>query len=548
MEKKETAYIKIRGAKVHNLKDVDIDIPKNKLVVITGLSGSGKSSWAFDTIYAEAERGLVESLSSYARQFLGVQDKPDVEKMEGLSPAISIDQKSVSKNPRSTVGTITEIYDYLRILFARIGKPFCPNCGKSVGKQTVDQIVDRIKAFKQGQEIVILAPLVSGKKGEHRSILEEVERGGFLKVRLDREFMPIEEAKDKALDKKKKHSIEVIVDRFLLNREIERSRMADSVETALKVGKGILVVQAGGQDYFFSEKFSCPDCGIDLPDIEPRIFSFNSPYGACSECTGLGAQLEVDPELVLPNTGLTLGEGAIRPWASASHRVGRQSWYWWLLSDLAERHGFSLSVPVKDLSQKIIELILYGEECRSPTSAASPGAGRPRESRTSENSFEGVIPNLKRRWKETDSDFTRAEIEKYMIIKVCPDCSGTRLRQEALGAKIGEESISSIADRTVEKSEEFFGELAANKKNVLSKAEFQVALPLVKEILKRLQFLKDVGLEYLTLSRESTTLAGGEAQRIKLATQIGSRLTGIIYILDEPSIGLHARDHARLIK
>ena len=543
----EANIIKIRGARVHNLKDIDVDIPKNKLVVITGLSGSGKSSLAFDTIYAEAERRFVESLSSYARQFLGVQDKPDVEKMEGLSPAISIDQKSVSKNPRSTVGTITEIYDYLRILFARIGKPFCPNCGKPVGKQTVDQIVDRIKAFKAGQEIVILAPLISGKKGEHRSILEEVERGGFLKVRLDGEFMPIEEAKDKALDKKKKHSIEVIVDRFLLNRDIERSRMADSVEIALKVGKGILVVQGGSQDYFFSEKFSCPDCGIDLPDIEPRIFSFNSPYGACPECTGLGSQLEVDSELVLPNTRLTLGEGAIRPWASASHRVGRQSWYWWLLSDLAERHGFSLSVPVKDLSQKIIELILYGEECRSPTSAASPGAGRPRESRTSENSFEGVIPNLKRRWKETDSDFTRAEIEKYMIIKKCPICEGRRLRRETLAVKILDKNIADVSVMSIEGAKEFLG-VSMYQYIKTSKRMQIIAEPLLKEILQRLKFLMDVGLEYLTIERESTSLSGGEAQRIRLATQIGSQLTGILYILDEPSIGLHQRDQERLIK
>jgi len=530
--------IKIRGARVHNLKNIDVDIPKNKLVVITGLSGSGKSSLAFDTIYAEAERRFVESLSSYARQFLGVQDKPDVEKMEGLSPAISIDQKSVSKNPRSTVGTITEIYDYLRILFARIGKPFCPQCGKPVGKQTVDQIVDRIRQFKSGQEILILAPLVSDKKGEHRLILEEVERGGFLKVRLDGEFMPIEEAEDKMLDKKKKHFIEVVVDRFLLNRDIERSRMADSVETALKVGKGILVVQAGSQDYFFSEKFACIDCGIDLPDIEPRIFSFNSPYGACSECTGLGSQLEVDPELVLPNTRLTLGEGAIRPWASASHRVGRQSWYWWLLTDLAERHKFSLNTSVKELSKDVIDLILYGEERRSPTSAGS---------RTSENSFEGVIPNLKRRWKETDSDFTRAEIEKYMLIKKCPVCEGRRLRRETLAVKILDKNIADISVMSIGEARIFLS-VSMYQYIKTSKRLQTIAEPLVKEILKRLEFLMDVGLEYLTINRESTSLSGGEAQRIRLATQIGSQLTGILYILDEPSIGLHQRDQERLIK
>ncbi len=533
-----TGFIRIRGARVHNLQNISLNIPKNKLVVITGLSGSGKSSLAFDTIYAEAERRFVESLSSYARQFLGVKDKPEVESIEGLSPAISIDQKSISKNPRSTVGTITEIYDYLRILFARVGKPHCPQCMKPVGRQTADEIVNAIShlpkgpapetssRYGAGQEIFILAPLIRGKKGEHRGILEEVKRAGFIRARLDGELMLLDEAISKSLDKKKKHSIEVVVDRFALGPDIDRSRIRDSVETALKMGKGLLVVQSGvsngSSEILFSEHFACLDCGINLPEIEPRTFSFNSPYGACPVCTGLGSTLEVDPELVLPNPRLSIAEGAIRPWSSASHRVGRQSWYWWILDDLASRHNFSLNNPVGKLTPKIKNIILYGED--------------------KEKGFEGVIPNLKRRWKETDSDFTRAEIEKYMIIKTCPECLGKRLRREALAVSVAGENIASLTDKTVEQAEKFFNEVK------ISGNDLKIAAPLIKEISKRLRFLRDVGLDYLTLSRESTTLAGGEAQRIQLATQIGSRLTGIIYILDEPSIGLHARDHSRLIK
>ena len=537
MKKQRTGqgYIKIRGARVHNLKNIDLDIPKNKLVVITGLSGSGKSSLAFDTIYAEAERRFVESLSVYARQFLGVKDKPDVESIDGLSPAISIDQKSISKNPRSTVGTITEIYDYLRILFARIGKPHCPNCGKPVGRQTVDHMVDAIMRLPRHQSMLLLAPLVQGKKGEHKGVLEEVKRVGFLRVRLDGELVTLDEALGRALDKKRKHSIEVLVDRFLQASDIERPRVRDSIETALKIGKGLAMVHTNGKDTLFSEFFACTSCGTSLPDIEPRMFSFNSPYGACPECTGLGSTLEVVPELVLPNKRLSIAEGAIRPWASASHRVGRQSWYWWILTDLAERHRFSLNEPIAKLSKKIVDLILLGE-CSEKSETLNP-----------QGNFEGVIPNLKRRWKETDSDFTRSEIEKYMLVKVCPACRGARLRPETLAVKIGTESIASVTAQTVERAEIFFRELLDAKTARLSASERPIALPLCKEILKRLSFLRNVGLEYLTLSRESTTLAGGEAQRIQLATQIGSRLTGIIYVLDEPSVGLHHRDHARLI-
>ncbi len=546
-------FIKIRGARVHNLQNINLDIPKNKLVVITGVSGSGKSSLAFDTIYAEAERRFVESLSSYARQFLGIQDKPDVDSIDGLSPAISIDQKSVSKNPRSTVGTITEIYDYLRILFARIGKPHCPECGRPVGKQSIDRMVEEIKKLRT-REITILAPLVSGKKGEHKGILEELERAGFLRVRWDGAVIAIREARSLPVDKKKKHSLEVVVDRVTLDRDFDRSRIADSLETALKIGKGRVTVQVGergevgetarnkagrhnptispsgaihqaqrSNDLIFSEHFACTACGISLPDIEPRLFSFNSPYGACPQCTGLGSTLEVDPELVIPNKNLSIAEGAIRPWASASHRLGRQSWYWWMLEDLSERLRFSLNTQVKNLSKKAIDTILYGEEA---------------------GDFEGVIPNLKRRWKETDSEWTRAEIERYMIIKPCPLCRGQRLRKEALAVTVSGKNIALVTALDVRAAKEFFSALSKG----LAANEARIASPLVKEILKRLDFLVDVGLHYLTLDRESTTLAGGEAQRIQLATQIGSRLTGILYILDEPSVGLHARDHNRLIQ
>ena len=361
------SYIKIRGARVHNLKDIDLDIPKNKLVVITGLSGSGKSSLAFDTIYAEAERRFVESLSSYARQFLGIKEKPDVESISGLSPAIAIDQKSVSKNPRSTVGTITEIYDYLRILFARAGIPHCPSCGKPIGKQSADEIIKQIMKLSKGSRIGVIAPVVRSKKGEHRGVIAEIKRQGFLRIRIDKDPMRIEEAEEKALDPKKAHSIDVVVDRLIVDSSIDRPRLRESLETGLKIGKGLIIISAEeGKDapmteLLFSENFACAECGISLPDLEPRLFSFNSTYGACNRCTGLGSTLEVDPHLVMPNVNLTLAEGAIRPWATASHRVGRQSWYWWILSDLAERHKFSLNTPVKNLSKKIMDAILYGE-------------------------------------------------------------------------------------------------------------------------------------------------------------------------------------------
>lgn len=537
---KNEEFIKIRGARVHNLKNVSLDIPKNKLVVITGLSGSGKSSLAFDTIYAEGQRRYVESLSAYARQFLGVMDKPDVDSMDGLSPAIAIDQRSVSKNPRSTVGTITEIYDYLRLLFSRVGKPYCPECGQIISRQSPGFIAEQILKLPAGQPIMILAPLVSAKKGEHKGILEQAQKAGFVNVRVDGSVHRLEEALELELDKQKKHNVEIVIDRVSVpdkDNKDERARIIDSIETALKVGKGNMIVNKSLSDQMvkkklnhsmtqslndllFSELFACKKCGISLPAIEPRLFSFNSPFGACTECQGLGNKLEIDAKLVMPNLRLTLAEGAIRPWATASHRVGRQGYYYWLISKLAEANDFSLDVPAEELSGGIIKKILYGDV---------------------QNDYEGVIPNLERRWKETESDFARAEIEKYMLVRQCPLCQGTRLKPEALAVKIEKTDIAQISAMSIDGVKKYFSELK------LSAGDAEIARPIIKEILKRLSFLIDVGLDYLTISRESTTLSGGEAQRIRLATQIGSGLAGVVYILDEPSIGLHQRDLARLI-
>jgi len=535
-------YIKIRGARVHNLKNIDLDLPKNKLIVITGLSGSGKSSLAFDTLYAEGQRRYVESLSAYARQFLGVMDKPDVDKIEGISPAISIDQRKSTHNPRSTVGTITEIYDYLRLLYARIGKPHCPNCGKLISRQTIDQIVEQIIKFKKNiadakPEIMILGPVIRSKKGEHKAALEEIQRGGFARVRIDGSVYSIEDSLEKSLDKQKKHDVEVVVDRLILDKNLDRSRLVDSVEIALRLGKGIIIVNPKSQipmskkilnskpknennDFIFSEHFACEECGISLPELEPRLFSFNNPYGACSECTGLGEKLEVDPELVIPNKRLTIAEGAIWPWSRASHKVGRQGYYYAILSELAEKYKFSLDEEVKDLPKKALDVILYGD-----------------------GDFEGVIANLERRYHETDSDWTRQEIEQYMVIKLCPKCRGKRLKSEVLAVTVGELSIDKIVGLPMGKVKEFFKNLSKK----LSVGETKISAGILKEIVDRTQFLNDVGLSYLTLSRKAGTLAGGEEQRIRLATQIGSKLSGVLYILDEPSIGLHPRDQHRLI-
>lgn len=508
--------IKIRGARVHNLKNVSLDIPKNKLVVITGISGSGKSSLAFDTLYAEGQRRYVESLSAYARQFLGVMDKPDADSIEGISPAISIDQRKAAHNPRSTVGTITEIYDYLRLLFARVGIPHCPKCGEVVSKQTIDQIVEQVLKMKGKKEITILGPVVRGKKGEHQGVLEEIQKAGFVRVRIDGIVHRTEEALARALDRQKKHNIEVVVDRLVLEKGLDKSRLVDSLETGLKLGKGAVMVN----NLIFSENFACEKCGISLPEIEPRIFSFNSPFGACPACQGLGEKLEVDPKLVIPNPNLTIAEGAIFPWARASHKVGRQGYFFWKLSDLAKRYKFSLDVPVKELSKKTIDLVLYGE-----------------------GNFEGVIPSLERRYHETDSDYARQEIEQYMIERQCEKCQGKRLKEEVLAVTVGGKSIDQVVETPIDKILKFF-----QTENVRHPMSNKISQPIIKEIINRLQFLIDVGLDYLTLGRKADTLAGGEEQRIRLATQIGSKLTGVLYILDEPSIGLHARDQGRLIE
>ena len=538
----ENSFIKIRGARVHNLKNIDIDIPKNKLVVITGLSGSGKSSLAFDTLYAEGQRRYVESLSAYARQFLGVMDKPDVDKIEGISPAISIDQKKSSHNPRSTVGTITEIYDYLRLLYARIGKPHCPNCGKLISRQTVDQIVSQILKLPKQSEIMIFGPIIRGKKGEHTAVLQEIQRNGFVRTRIDGDIYLIEEALELQLDKQKKHTIEAVVDRLILDADLERSRLVDSLEIALRLGKGIVVVgvlsvvnvvsakkrsleqleQAKRySDITFSEHFACDACGISLPELEPRIFSFNNPYGACVQCMGLGERLEVEPNLVIPNKNLTLAEGAIFPWSRASHKVGRQGYYYSKLLELSAKHHFSLEEPVKNLPPKVIDIILRGD-----------------------GDFEGVIENLQRRYRETDSEWTRAEIEQYMIVKQCEKCHGKRLKPEVLAITVEGKSIYEMVTMPIDSVKEFFETLPKS----LTAGELKICQPIMKEIVDRTQFLMDVGLNYLNLDRKAGTLSGGEEQRIRLATQIGSKLSGVLYILDEPSIGLHAKDQHRLIE
>jgi len=511
-------FIKIRGARVHNLKNVSLKIPKNKFVVLTGISGSGKSSLAFDTIFAEGQRRYVESLSPYARQFLGVMQKPEVDEISGISPAISIDQKSVSRNPRSTVGTITEIYDYLRLLFARAGIPFCPKCGVEIKRQSVSQIADEVSKFPG--EFLILGPVVRGKKGEHRGILEEAKERGFSRVRVDGELITIEEALDASIDPKKSHSIEIVVDRIDGGEEIDRIRLVDSIEMALAMGKGIVVINKSGEDHVFSEQFSCPSCSFSMAELAPRTFSFNSPYGACPNCSGIGTEMDVDPSLVMPNKSLSIAEGAIKPWMGASHRVGRQGYFWRVLRGMSDKYGFSLTSPLKDLRNADLDIILYGD-----------------------NKYEGVVSSLIRRYKETDSEWTRHELEKYMTIKKCSECLGRRLTPEALAVTFNSKNIDEIVGMSISDSVSFFKSISSKKEK-----HAKVVSPIAKEILARLQFLLDVGLHYLTLERSADTLSGGEAQRLRLATQIGSKLSGVIYILDEPSIGLHARDQERLIR
>ena len=526
-----TKKIVIRGAKEHNLKNIDLEIPRDSLVVITGLSGSGKSSLAFDTIYAEGQRRYVESLSAYARQFLEQMEKPDVESIEGLSPAISIEQKKVSKNPRSTVGTVTEIYDYLRLLFARVGKPHCYKCGKEITSQTLQQITDQILALPRGSRIIVMAPIARGKKGEYKRELMMLRKDGFVRVKVDGEMRELEE--DIVLDKNKKHDIDVVVDRLILKDGI-RNRLVDSLEIASSLSDGLIRIEVDGKnEIIFSEKFSCIDCGISYPEISPRMFSFNNPHGACPKCDGLGTMMFFDPDLIVPNKELSIREGAILPWAN------RHSFFFLQILDaLSEHYKFDIYTPFKDLPKNVQHVLLYGsgdEEIRFyfETEGKKKFYYKP---------FEGVIPYLERRYNESDSYDIREDIERYMNKTPCPECGGTRLRKESLFIKIEGKSIADIVSFSIEEAYQFFNQLHFKGKDEI------VAKPILKEIKERLSFLINVGLNYLSLDRASSTLSGGEGQRIRLATQIGSSLVGVLYILDEPSIGLHQRDNRRLIQ
>ncbi|KJS14509.1 MAG: excinuclease ABC subunit A [Peptococcaceae bacterium BRH_c4b] len=521
--------IVVKGARAHNLKNIDVVIPRDRLVVITGLSGSGKSSLAFDTIYAEGQRRYVESLSSYARQFLGQMDKPDLDYIEGLSPAISIDQKTTSHNPRSTVGTVTEIYDYLRLLFARTGRPGCPTCGRPIARQTVQQMVDRLAELPEGTKLQILAPVVRGKKGEFVKMFEEVRKNGFSRVRVDGEVMDL--AEEIKLDKKKKHTIEIVVDRVVVRPGSGR-RLADSLETSLKHAAGLAVVSVvGGEELIFSENFACPDCGVSLPEIAPRLFSFNNPFGACPTCTGLGVNKEIDPELLIPDRRKSIAGGAVEGWMKSSNAYA-------FFDAIAEKYGFSLDVPVSEMDPENLNKILYGTGGDRVHVIFGDGFGRAHDYNTP---FEGVVNNLARRYRETNSDYMRQEIEQYMSTRPCPACKGARLRPEALAVRVGGQNITEVTRMPVVQALSFFDNLD------LTEREQLIARQILKEIHERLGFLDNVGLDYLTLDRAAGTLSGGEAQRIRLATQIGSGLMGVLYILDEPSIGLHQRDNRRLL-
>ena len=524
--------IVVKGAREHNLKNIDVTIPRDKLVVITGVSGSGKSSLAFDTIYAEGQRRYVESLSAYARQFLGRMEKPEVDYIEGLSPAISIDQKGPSRNPRSIVGTVTEVYDYLRLLFARVGHPHCPKCGREITMQTVQQIVDAIQNLPENSRIMILAPLVKDRKGEYQSVFDDLRKTGYVRVRVDGHIYDLSE--EFQLDKNKKHSIEAVVDRLVVGQSGSQSRIADSVETALKLGAGVVLVSiVDDEELLFSEHFACVYCGISLGEIAPRTFSFNSPHGACPACTGLGIKQEIDPALIIPNKELSVTGGAIRPWQW-------QSWYYDQLDSLARRHGFSLHTPVKGLSEDQLKLILYGEE--GELVRYRNRFGHIREYFTG---YEGVIPCMERLHRETESENSRANIERYMTSKPCPVCQGKRLKPESLAVTIGGKNIMDVSSMSVKQALEWLTTIGGS---VLNEREQMIAHQIIKEIGARLGFLKDIGLDYLTIERPSATLSGGEAQRIRLATQIGSGLMGVLYICDEPTVGLHPADDFRLIE
>ena len=582
----EVIYIK--GAREHNLKNIDVTIPRDRLVVITGVSGSGKSSLAFDTIYAEGQRRYVESLSAYARQFLGRMDKPDVDYIEGLSPAISIDQKGVSHNPRSTVGTVTEIYDYLRLLFARVGKPHCPKCGNPVARQTVQQIVDAILALPESSRITLLAPKVRRKKGEHREVFEAAKRGGFVRVRVNGDVMLVEDTDALALDKQKWHYIDIVVDRLIIRSDTEPNRVTESVETALREGEGVLNVgREGVDDLVFSEQFACVACGVSLPEIEPRTFSFNSPHGACSTCAGLGYQLEVDPALVIQNRSLSLLEGAIVPWARSG---ASNAWYASMMEAVAREFDFSPHAPVRELTDEQVNVILYGAGKKQVPVRHRTGRGRTYSWNTT---YEGVIPNLQRRYRDTESDHTRSEIERYMAQRACRSCSGARLRPEALGVLVCGRNIMEVTGLTIGQGLQWVrgikpgGDIGGNGSSAnghsnghypadtlipagngampakgrrrrngkrpldvsptLTTREMTIADQILKEIEGRLHFLDSIGLDYVTMNRTARTLSGGEAQRVRLATQIGSGLTGVLYVCDEPTVGLHPHDDHRLI-
>ncbi|MBP8689530.1 excinuclease ABC subunit UvrA [Patescibacteria group bacterium] len=542
----EPKSIIVRGARVHNLKNITVEIPKNKMTVVTGLSGSGKSSLVFDTIYAEGRRRYVESLSSYARQFLGLEEKPDVDEIEGLSPTIAINQRSIAKNPRSTVGTITEIYDYMRLLWANIGIPHCPKCNKIVTKQTTDEIISKILSLEKNKKILIIAPVIRGKKGEHKDVISKIQSSGYVRVRIDGTIMDIEEAIDKTLEKTKKHTIEIIVDRIILednlsedDKKEQKERITNSVETALDLGNGIIIVnievdnkldenKIKSKDIFYSQNFACPDCDINLEEISPRSFSFNNPYGACPECSGLGIKQRVDPDLLIPNKKLSINEGAILPWQKII--MGR-GWNYRILVEVAKENNIDLDMPVEKLQEKDLNIILYGTQDRLYK------IGR------FSLPYEGVINNLERRYRETDSEYSKLDIEKYMITEICPLCNGKKLKKEFLGVLVRDKNIIEVTDMHIDDSIVFFENLLLT----LTDKEKQIVEKIVKEILVRLKFLQNLGLGYLSLSRNSQTLSGGESQRIRLATQIGSSLSGVIYVLDEPTIGLHKRDNDRLI-
>ena len=537
----------IRGARQHNLKNIDLEIPRDKFVVITGISGSGKSSLAFDTIYAEGQRRYVESLSAYARQFLGQMDKPDVDSIEGLSPAISIDQRGAGHNPRSTVGTITEVYDYLRLLYARVGIPHCPQCGRVVSRQTVQQIVDAVLSLPEGCRIMILAPLIRDRKGEHRRILEDVRRAGLVRARVNGEVHDVSE--EIVLERYKMHTIEAVVDRLIVQRgpdeetRTDRGRVADSVETALRLGGGLVkVVLADGTELLYSEHLACAYCGLSLPEIEPRSFSFNSPHGACPSCMGLGSLLELDPDLVIPDRCLSLSEGAIEPspWNLARNADG-DSYIGQLLEGVAQHHGFSMDTPIEELSPESVHTLLYGSGDEVIHLRYRNRYGHLREYETT---FEGVIPNLRRRYQESTSDYMRSQIESFMATHPCPSCQGKRLKPESLAVTVADKSIVAVTALSVVEAMRWVEQLPG----IFTQREQAIATQVLKELKSRLRFMVNVGLDYLTLDRAAATLSGGEAQRIRLATQIGSQLMGVLYILDEPSVGLHQRDNRRLIE